>query len=435
MFYNKISITAWSACNCNCVVVLIFHKNDLFEVSDGENSENEENSSSKRPDNIELDDGVPEAIQKHLSPEDLFKDIQEVKDKLKEVRELLDPGQGQSQGHTRVKSSSSEGFLKRHCANLTDDYNNDHTDKAEEIFNTIAGVGNASNSSSSDALIKQLKELREELKSSSSSDRRTPEGIEDQPKDVYEVNLSNLAGFLKSKIEEEKIIKNKKEEEEMIEKAANEIFNETFENILNSGNDSSGMTHRRSRQSIKNRIASIETGDWRFSSDEEMDYPEDTTPAYGNSYLRNKALSKKGPESPGGIVEENFSVKDLKSAWENNIEHQRSDNPAACLTSMITRTENAFNEVEATFQVAENKMDLALLHTEKVIDQSRQIISSDSNTEEANDVSIDDEASVLTDASKTDSVHTPTDKEPEVEPEVPEGGEELIPSRNVIIID
>ena len=50
------------------------------------------------------------------------------------------------------------------------------------------------------------------------------------------------------------------------------------------------------------------------------------------------------------IIEENFSVKDLKTAWENNIEHQRSDNPSACLTSLITRTENAFNEVEATFQ-------------------------------------------------------------------------------------
>ena len=72
------------------------------------------------------------------------------------------------------------------------------------------------------------------------------------------------------------------------------------------------------------------------------------------------------------IVEENFSVKDLRSAWELNIEHQRSDNPASSLSSLINRTEVAFNEVEATFQAVENKMDQALLHTEKLIDNSRQ---------------------------------------------------------------
>ena len=71
-------------------------------------------------------------------------------------------------------------------------------------------------------------------------------------------------------------------------------------------------------------------------------------------------------------------------------------------------------------------MDLALLHTEKVIDQSRQVISSDSNTEEANE-SIDEDGeashdvSILTDASKTDSANTPTDK-----------GNDFLPSRQFI---
>ena len=136
------------------------------------------------------------------------------------------------------------------------------------------------------------------------------------------------------------------------------------------------------------------------------------------------------------IVEENFSVKDLRSAWELNIEHQRSDNPASSLSSLINRTEVAFNEVEATFQAVENKMDQALLHTEKLIDNSRQgrfsisgewsiligwpisdrkplkVISSDStvddsNTEEASEKDPEDEDSILSDA-KTGETNTPS---------------------------
>ena len=131
---------------------------------------------------------------------------------------------------------------------------------------------------------------------------------------------------------------------------------------------------RKKRQSIKNRIASIETGDWRFSSDEDEDAPAFNQPQPTEDVqVVNLAVEAQTTKvmSPS-IVEENFSVKDLRSAWELNIEHQRSDNPASSLSSLINRTEVAFNEVEATFQAVENKMDQALLHTEKLIDNSRQ---------------------------------------------------------------
>ena len=46
--------------------------------------------------------------------------------------------------------------------------------------------------------------------------------------------------MLESKIEGDRIINDKRAEEEMIERAANEIFNETFESILNGARNSSG---------------------------------------------------------------------------------------------------------------------------------------------------------------------------------------------------
>ena len=174
---------------------------------------------------------------------------------------------------------------------------------------------------------------------------------------------------------------------------------------------------RKKRQSIKNRIASIETGDWRFSSDEDEDAPAFNQPQQVRPteevQVVNLAVEPQTTKvmSPS-IVEENFSVKDLRSAWELNIEHQRSDNPASSLSSLINRTEVAFNEVEATFQAVENKMDQALLHTEKLIDNSRQVISSDStvddsNTEEASEKDPEDEDSILSDA-KTGETNTPS---------------------------
>ena len=187
-------------------------------VSDEDNSEGEDGQSSApaRPNEMDIDD-VPEIIEKHLSPDDLFKDIQEVKDKLQEVRELLDPGA------VRVKNSVSEGFLQRHAEPRNAP---DHTDMAEGIFDSLNQAG-----PNSDSLISQLKELRAEL--ATSGGRKTPEGaIENGSIEVFE-NLSNLAGFLESKIEGEKLISDKRAEEELIERAANEIFNETFENILN----------------------------------------------------------------------------------------------------------------------------------------------------------------------------------------------------------
>ena len=67
--------------------------------------------------------------------------------------------------------------------------------------------------------------------------------------------------------------------------------------------------------------------------------------------------SSKSPQAQ--VIAEQFSVSDLRQAWEMNIEHQRCDNPAGNLSSMIMRTEHAFNDVEATFQAAESKMDEA----------------------------------------------------------------------------
>ena len=203
---------------CTCLFVLSINY-DL--VSDEDNSEGEDGQSSAPacPNEMDIDD-VPEIIEKHLSPDDLFKDIQEVKDKLQEVRELLDPGA------VRVKNSVSEGFLQRHIEPRNAP---DHTDMAEGIFDSLNQAG-----PNSDSLISQLKELRAEL--ATSGGRKTPEGaIENGSIEVFE-NLSNLAGFLESKIEGEKLISDKKAEEELIERAANEIFNETFENILNPKN-------------------------------------------------------------------------------------------------------------------------------------------------------------------------------------------------------
>ena len=71
-----------------------------FVVSDDDNSDNEEVKKAEACEEI-----VPEVIEKQLTPDELFKDIQEVKDKLKEVRQLLDPT-------SRVRYSASEGFLQ-----------------------------------------------------------------------------------------------------------------------------------------------------------------------------------------------------------------------------------------------------------------------------------------------------------------------------------
>ena len=257
----------------------------------------------------------------------------------------------------------------------------DHT---EEIFDCISNDNEGQ-------LITQLKELRAELKHSS-NERKTPEGIENKSSMAVYENLSNLAGILESKIEGEKIIKDRRTEDELIERTANEIFNETFENILNPEKKKNGEK----RNSIKNRIASIETGDWRFSSDEE------------ELEVEPRQIQSKSAQ----VVTDQFSVSDLRQAWEMNIEHQRCDNPAGNLTSMIMRTEHAFNDVEATFQAAESKMDEALLHTEKVLDHNRQVISSESTVTEEEQVDDDDE-SIISDASKTNSDRTPvTDKSP-----------------------
>ena len=80
------------------------------------------------------------------------------------------------------------------------------------------------------------------------------------------------------------------------------------------------------------------------------------------------------------IVQENFSVTELLSAWEHK-EQERSDvQPAHSLNTMISRTETAISEVEATMENAEAELGKALDHTEKVINQSRQQISSESTT-------------------------------------------------------
>lgn len=331
---------------------------------------------------------MPEIIEKQLTPDELFKDIQEVKDKLKEVRQLLDPSSS-----SRVRYSASDGFLKGHCSPPWKHTMADHT---EEIFDCISADNN-----NESQLITQLKELRAELKHSS-AERKTPEGNENKHSmQVYE-NLSNLAGILESKIEGEKLIKARRMEDELIERTANEIFNETFENILNPEKKNDGQK----RNSIQNRIASIETGDWRFSSDEEeLDEPLPPQQAPPTS---------KSPQAQ--VVQEQFSVRDLRQAWEMNIEHERCDNPAGNLSSMIMRTEHAFNEVEATFQAAESKMDEALLHTEKVLDHTRQVISSESTVTEGEEAEADngvDDESIISDASRTPSDRTPiTDKSP-----------------------
>ena len=342
-------------------------------VSDDDNSDNEEVKKAQA-----CEETVPEIIEKQLTPDELFKDIQEVKDKLKEVRQLLDPASS-----SRVRYSASEGFLQGHCSPPWKQTMADHT---EEIFDCI-------NNDNEGQLISQLKELRAELKHSS-NERKTPEGIENKSSMAVYENLSNLAGILESKIEGEKIIKDRRTEDELIERTANEIFNETFENILNPEKKKSEK-----RNSIKNRIASIETGDWRFSSDEEELEVE-----------HEPQIQSKSPQAQ--VVAEQFSVSDLRQAWEMNIEHQRCDNPAGNLTSMIMRTEHAFNDVEATFQAAESKMDEALLHTEKVLDHNRQVISSESTVTEEEQADDDDE-SIISDASKTNSDRTPvTDKSP-----------------------
>ena len=108
------------------------------------------------------------------------------------------------------------------------------------------------------------------------------------------------------------------------------------------------------------------------------------------------------------IVEENFSVHDLLSAWENK-EHERSDiQPAHSLNSMISRTENAINEVEATISNAEVKLGEAMDHAERVLNQSRQHISSDSTTEvcatEDENASLSD-CGIISDATISEEIH------------------------------
>ena len=99
--------------------------------------------------------------------------------------------------------------------------------------------------------------------------RASPDGQEhsafpvSQPEGTASTELYNLAGFLDAKIKQEK---SQKEHEELLERTANEIFNETFETILSSQNSLVRETQqeKKKRLSIKDRIASIETGEWRF---------------------------------------------------------------------------------------------------------------------------------------------------------------------------
>lgn len=149
--------------------------------------------------------------------------------------------------------------------------------------------------------------------------------------------LFNLAGILGAKLQQEHATK---AHEALLEKTANEIFNETFESILNNQNCRSGRLQRetsaekRQRLSIKDRIASIETGEWRFSSDDEKEEPEINDQKLEEQDWKPEN-AKKLP-SPT-VVEENFSVKELMSAWEHK-ENERSDGqPVDSINSMIIR--------------------------------------------------------------------------------------------------
>ena len=85
-----------------------------------------------------------------------------------------------------------------------------------------------------------------------------------------------------------------------------------------------------------------------FSSDDERD-DDETKPPKEPAGQKNVEKSVKSPT----VVEEKFTVHDLLSAWENR-EHERSDiQPAHSLNSMISRTENAINDVEVTINNAE----------------------------------------------------------------------------------
>ena len=101
-------------------------------------------------------------------------------------------------------------------------------------------------------------------------------------------------------------------------------------------------------------------------------------------------------------MQENFSVTELLSAWEHK-EQERSDvQPAHSLNTMISRTETAISEVEATMENAEAELGKALDHTEKVINQSRQQISSESTTEMCD--ASDAEDSVISDGTISEEI-------------------------------
>ena len=69
---------------------------------------------------------------------------------------------------------------------------------------------------------------------------------------------------------------------------------------------------------------------------------------------------------------------------------------------MISRTETAISEVEATMENAEAELGKALDHTEKVINQSRQQISSESTTEMCD--ASDAEDSVISDGTISEEI-------------------------------
>jgi hypothetical protein len=184
---------------------------DSVEVSDDEHNHEIDGQQNEEP----------------ITPDDLFRDIQEVKSKLAEVRQLLEGRQSsggmtgsQSEMHLKVCTPVSTPSRIHENTGKYCRRGNEHSlisnfkELMDSVFGTICN-------DDEQGVLQEMEKLRSKF-----NERRSPEGA---PAFGKNPEMTKLAGIFQARVEQEL---QEKEQERLINKTANEIFNETFESII-----------------------------------------------------------------------------------------------------------------------------------------------------------------------------------------------------------
>ncbi|CAG5103182.1 Oidioi.mRNA.OKI2018_I69.chr1.g655.t2.cds [Oikopleura dioica] len=293
---------------------------DTIEVSDDEHQETDRGRSCGG------DEEEPP-----ITPDDLFRDIQEVKSKLAEVRQLLEGRSGSTSGMTCSQSEMHLSGYKVSTPVGTPMKIDENTELMDSVFGTICNEDEH-------GVLEEMEKLRSKF-----NERRSPEGA---PSFSQNPEMTKLAGIFQARVEQEL---KEKEQERLIAKTANEIFNETFESIIRENSQS-----QKKRMSIKDRIASIETGEWRFSSDDEADEKKSQTKENRNTDLEEVNPFAMNSDMP--IEGEDEEIAEFKAA--------------ETIPEMMKMTETAFDEAENIIASAETRLGEAWDHTQKILERN-----------------------------------------------------------------